>query len=206
MSLPVFLLIYFSEKNSEIGVVFVLKMKNAKMRSITYQAFVFLIILSFTACGKIEKLPPEPSITFKSFEVFDSIDPNFGLMREGRLNFYFEDGDGDLGLPNPEEYSLTDSTNLFFNLYRKTGGVFVPVSDSDPLKPSDYRIPYMDRQGQNKILRGNISITFLYLFYSASDTIKYQFYVKDRADHSSNSASTCEIVISNKSICKNQGN
>jgi len=180
-------------------------MKKAKMRSIKYQAFIFLIIISSASCGKIEKLPPEPNITFKSFEVFDST-TFLGVIRAGRLNFYFEDGDGDLGLPSPEEYELTDSTNLFFSLFRKTGGALVPVSDSDPLKPSDYRIPFMDRQGQNKILRGNISVTFLYLFYSATDTIKYEFYVKDRADHSSKSASTCEIVLSTNAICKSPAN
>lgn len=164
------------------------------MRSIKYQAVIILIFFFLAACGKIEKLPPEPSIAFRSFEVFDTI-TDLGAIRAGRLNFYFEDGDGDLGLQSPEEGSLTDSTNLFFILSRKTGGLLVPVSDDDPLKPSSYRIPFMDRQGQNKILRGNISITFLYLYYTSTDTIKYEFYVKDRADHSSNSASTCEIFL-----------
>ena len=42
----------------------------------------------------------------------------------------------------------------------------VPAPDNDPLKPSSYRIPYMERLGQNKILKGTISVTFLYLFYS----------------------------------------
>ena len=39
------------------------------------------------------------------------------------------------------------------------------VPDDDILKPSNYRIPFMERTGQNKILKGTISITFLYLFY-----------------------------------------
>lgn len=173
------------------------------MRFLKYPVTVFIAAILLYSCGKIEKLPPEPSITFKSFEVFDSI-TFLGTIRVGRLNFSFKDGDGDLGLPSPEESYLEDSTNLFFTLFRRTGGALVPVSESDPLKPSDYRIPYMDRQGQNKILRGTISITFLYLFYTPTDTIKYEFYLKDRADHVSNSASTCEIVLSQKEICRNQ--
>ncbi|MBA4322447.1 MAG: hypothetical protein C0408_06465, partial [Odoribacter sp.] len=124
-------------------------------------------------------------------------------QKAGRLNFYFEDGDGDLGLRSPELNTGQDSTNLFFTLFRRTGGALVPVSANDPLKPSSYRIPYMDRQGQNKILRGNISVTFLYLFYTPSDTIKYRFYVKDRAEHTSDTASTCEIVIIKNGICYN---
>ncbi len=72
----------------------------------------------------------------------------------GRLKFYFEDGDGNLGLPAPEPGQENDSTNLFFTLYRMTDGVMDPAPDDDPLKPSDYRIPYMERTGQNKILKG----------------------------------------------------
>jgi hypothetical protein len=72
----------------------------------------------------------------------------------------------------------------------------IPAPDNDPLKPSSYRIPYMERLGQNKILRGTISVTFLYLFYSPTDTIRYDFYIMDRAMNESNVASTSEIVIS----------
>jgi hypothetical protein len=172
------------------------------MRFVKYLALVMLVFLMDLSCGKIEKLPPEPSIKFRSFEIFDSI-TYLGDMKAGRLNFYFEDGDGDLGLPSPEYNTGLDTTNLFFTLLRKTDGVFDTVANNDPLKPYPYRIPYMDRQGQNKILRGNISITFLYLFYSSSDTIKYDFYVKDRANHSSNSASTCEIVLTRNGFCNN---
>jgi hypothetical protein len=170
------------------------------MRSVRYPAVLLIILLFITSCGKIEKLPPEPSIKFQSFEVFDSI-TFLGSMKAGRLNFYFEDGDGDLGLPAPELRSGLDSTNLFFTLFRRKGGVLDSAEINDPLKPSPYRIPYMEREGQNKILRGNICVTFLYLFYSATDTIKYDFFVKDRADHISNTASTCEIVLKSNGIC-----
>ena len=172
------------------------------MRSVKFQTSLLIIFISIMACGKIEKLPPEPSIKFKSFEVFDSTDILGNIDKGGKLNFYFEDGDGDLGMA-PDNNSSADSTNLFFTLFRKTHGVFSPVANNDPLKPSSYRIPYMDRQGQNKILRGNISITFLYLFYAPSDTIRYKFFVKDRAEHSSDTASTCDIVLTKNGICNN---
>jgi hypothetical protein len=85
---------------------------------------------------------------------------------------------------------------LFFTLYRKVGGIMVQAPDNDPLKPSAYRIPYLERLGQNKILKGTVSVTFLYLFYSAADTIRYDFYIEDRALNVSNVASTNEIVLS----------
>jgi hypothetical protein len=172
------------------------------MRSVKFLTPFFLILLSIISCGKIEKLPPEPSIKFRSFEVFDSTDILGNIDKGGRLSFYFEDGDGDLGMDSNSDNSV-DSTNLFFTLFRKTHGVFAQAANNDPLKPSSYRIPYMDRQGQNKILRGNISVTFLYLFYSPSDTIRYKFFIKDRAQHSSDTVSTCEIVLTKNGICNN---
>ena len=166
---------------------------------------VFISLMMFS-CGKIEKLPPEPSIKFTSFEVLDTTDTFGNEYKVGRLKFYFEDGDGDLGLATPVAGSGADSTNLFFNMFRRKDGVLAPAADNDPLKPSDYRIPYMDRPGQNKILKGTITVTFLYIFATPEDTIKYDFYVKDRADHVSNTASTCEIALKSNSICNDAGN
>jgi len=178
------------------------------MRSYRYLIIVISFILLVFSCMKIEKLPPEPMIRFTSFEVFDTIDINLGNKYKcGRLKFYFEDGDGDLGLKSPEESGPgADSTNLFFAMYRRKGGIIIPAPDNDPIKPSDYRIPYMERLGQNKILKGTIFVTFLYPYGTPNDTIKYEFYIKDRAEHSSNTASTCEIALKTNSICTSPGN
>ena len=166
-------------------------------------AILVLLSLSVMSCFKVEKLPPEPYISFKSFQVFDSTDILGNKVKGGRLNFSFQDGDGDLGLTAPNARTTQDSTNLFFILYRRTGGKYNLAPSNDPLKPSSYRIPFMDRQGQNKILRGNISVTFLYLFAGPADTIMYKFFVKDRAMNLSDTAETCEIVLSTNSICNN---
>jgi hypothetical protein len=176
------------------------------MISIKCPVIAVFISLFIASCGKIEKLPPEPSIKFTSFEVFDTTDILGNEYKGGRLKFYFEDGDGDLGLRSPVYGTSADSTNLFFTLFRRTGGTLVPAANNDPLKPSDYRIPFMERLGQNKILRGTISVTFLYLFGTPNDTIKYEFYIKDRADNLSNTASTCEIALKTNGICNNSGN
>jgi hypothetical protein len=141
------------------------------------------------------QLPAVPHIEFTNFTIFDTTDILGNKSKGGRLRFHFEDGDGDLGLNAPSD-SMTDSTNLFFTLFRKKGGVMLPTPDNDPLKPSSYRIPFMERLGQNKIMKGTISVTFLYLFYSPADTIRYDFYIKDRALNESNVVSTNEIVLS----------
>jgi hypothetical protein len=169
------------------------------MRINRYPVLFLLSLLILGSCTKIEHLSPIPSISFTNFTIFDTTDILGNQSKAGRLNFHFEDGDGDIGLKVPSG-GETDSTNLFFTLYRKTDGVMVPADEDDPLYPSDYRIPYMVRLGQNKILRGTISVTFLYLFYEPTDTISYDFYLKDRALHDSNVATTSEIIISTNDV------
>jgi hypothetical protein len=156
---------------------------------------LIIIIIGLASCHKIEQLPAVPNIEFTSFTVFDTTDILGNKSKGGRLRFHFEDGDGDLGLNAPTN-KQPDSTNLFFTLFRKKDGVMLPAPDNDPLKPSSYRIPYMERTGQNKIMKGTISVTFLYLFYSVTDTIRYDFYLKDRALNESNVVSTSEIILS----------
>jgi hypothetical protein len=169
------------------------------MRIFKYTVFVFPALFFLGSCHKIEQISPIPNISFTSFTIFDTTDIIGNQSKAGKLSFFFEDGDGDIGL-NPPNGSQTDSTNLFLTLYRKTNGVMVPAEPGDPLYPSSYRIPYMVRLGQNKILRGTINVTLLYLFYSPTDTIKYDFYIEDRALHNSNLASTSEIVIATNKV------
>lgn len=171
------------------------------MRIVKYLLIIISVSLFLNSCRKIEHLPDIPRIEFTSFQIFDTTDILGNLTKGGRLKFYFEDGDGDLGLEGPAKYS-TDTTNLFFTLYRKTGGTMVQAPDNDPLRPSSYRIPYMERKGINTILKGTISVTFLYLFYNQTDTIQYEFFLKDRALNESNVESTSEIIISKNDLYK----
>lgn len=159
---------------------------------------IVITVISLASCRKIEKLPPIPYIEFTSFTVFDTIDILGNSGKAGRLKFYFEDGDGDIGLDEPDEFNTNDTTNLFISLYRKIDGMMVlSTNNYDPLLPSaNYRIPFMSRQGLNKILKGTISVTFLYQSFSETDTVSYEFYIRDRALNESNVASTSEIVVS----------
>lgn len=174
------------------------------MNKTAYTAFLSLVILIAASCKKIEQLPPEPYIEFRSFEILDTTDILGNSAKAGRLKFYFEDGDGNIGLREPSESLLADSTNLFFTLYKKTNGEMVQAATNDPLKPSPYRIPYLERLGQNKILKGTISVTFLYMMYNPKDTIRYDFYLKDRALNESNLESTADIIISENKIYKKE--
>lgn len=176
------------------------------MRIIGNSALTLFIIIAFISCTKVEVLPPEPHIEFRSFSVFDTSDILGNSYKGGRLNFYFEDGDGDIGLYPAEVSGNPDTVNLFLWLFRKENGVMNRITDTNDLMlPSPYRIPYLRRMGQNKVLKGTISVTFLYLFYNPgnNDTIRYEFFIKDRAEHYSDTVTTCEIPLSYNNTYKN---
>jgi hypothetical protein len=174
------------------------------MRIIKYLVIILIALPALDSCRKIEQLSAIPHIDFTSFAIFDTIDILGNSAKGGRLKFYFEDGDGNVGL-NSDQSAQSDTTNLFFTLFRKTGDTLIQVQENDPMKPSSYRIPYMERLGQNKILKGTISVTFLYTFYEPKDSniIKYDFFIKDRDDNVSDTASTVEIPLSINGLYKN---
>jgi hypothetical protein len=163
---------------------------------------VFVTIISLASCIPFEKLPPEPKIEFRAFTLYDTVDILGNAAKAGKLTFYFEDGDGDLGWPEADTGTYTTNTNLFFQLYRRKNGVFELAPPTDPLYPSEYRIPYMEVQGQNKILRGTIDVSMIYFFYDPTDTLYYNFWVRDRAGNDSNTDSTCIFIMGVNSTCK----
>ena len=168
-------------------------------RVFSISLIISLLIFSY-GCIEIEKLPPQPRVEFRSFTVLDTTDLLGNVTKAGKLTFYFEDGDGDVGLdPNPTLPG--DATNLFLTLYRKTDGIMLPADSIDPLFPSSYRIPYLERLGQNKILKGEITVVILYLFYEVTDTIRYDFFIQDRARNESNIETTCEIALGANGTC-----
>ncbi len=153
-----------------------------------------IILLSGLSCQKIESLPEIPSISFKSFILKDTTDALGNVGKIGELTFDFEDGDGDIGL-KPADSLTVDSTNLFFTMFNKIDGEFIEVSEDDLETTLNYRIPYIEKEGQNKALKGDIQIDFLYYHTFEYDTIKYSFFIVDRALHKSNIETTPEIVV-----------
>lgn len=162
---------------------------------------IFVLLIAAISCVKIESLPDVPMVEFRSFSIYDTIDILGNPAKAGTITFYFEDGDGDLGLADPGTGETTVTSNLFFKAYRRVNNDFVPIEMGDDLYPSEYRIPYMEASGQNKILRGTIDVTMVYFFYSTTDTIYYDFWVRDREGHDSNTDSTCVVVIGENGTC-----
>lgn len=161
-----------------------------------------LILLGVLSCGKIRQIPDEPHIEFREFEMFDTIEPNLGNpAKAARVLFYFEDGDGDIGLKQPVE-GETDTLNLFFEALLKKDGIFVEPDSSDFVQSTAFRVPYIERTGQNQILQGTIEVVLYYYLFNEADTVKYEFFLKDRAGNISNREETCVIPFSLIGFCE----
>ena len=73
-------------------------------------------------------------------------------------------------------------------------GVPREIDTSELLAPPYYRIPPLDREGQNPTLKGEISVDIEYLTIDY-DTLRYAFYIMDRAFNRSNVDSTDWIIF-----------
>lgn len=162
---------------------------------------VFLLTIGFFSCKEIETFSEIPEIKYKSFTTSDYLvyDTLGNPCVEGFLTFEFQDGDGDFGHNcTPDKKDTTN--NLYIRQLEKRDGIYYNSDVADSNR-QDYKrkICYddvMKRDGQNKLLKGEIEINFMYTkFYKNIDTMKYSFYIKDRANHQSNVEYSEEIVI-----------
>lgn len=160
-------------------------------------SILLLTITSIFSCKKPEQYSEIPEITFKNILIENTYDTLDNQIKRVNLNFYVVDGDGDIGLDTSEHYPPYDTSsvyyhNLFITESQKKNGIFEPIDLTVPLY---YRIPYIVQKGKNKTLKADIFIKIDYTIPSLYDTIKYDFYIYDRAFHKSNTVSSSEIVL-----------
>ncbi len=158
---------------------------------------LLVTVMLSIACEPPEKISPVPEISFKSFTLADYIDSLGNNSKLGTLKFDFIDGDADIGsfLADTEttEESLKDKYNVFLIPFEKLPGGYYDSVEAEPLK---YIIRYnekLSRVGQNKTIKGEIKISIQYFIIPVQDTLRYEFYILDRARNKSNTAYTSDI-------------
>ncbi|MEE4197499.1 MAG: hypothetical protein V2I54_07625 [Bacteroidales bacterium] len=150
-----------------------------------------LLILGIS-CEKEDQYPDIPEIRYKNFTLAEETENGFENTI-GRLTFSFTDGDGDIGL-DPNADSITDTTstetyNAFITRFFKQKNGFVRDTTIG------YIIPYMEGGEYREYLKGEIEIK-IYFNNFPHDTLRFDFYIYDRANHKSNTESTPEIIVS----------
>ena len=160
--------------------------------------FSMLLISLLMSCKKVETYPDIPEVHFKSYTAENSVDALGNEIKLVELVFTFVDGDGDIGLKQSDTippYVGKYKNNFFPTLYVKDNGKYKEVEN---IAVSNYTIPYIEPQGQNKTLKADVKVKFEYTKADTLfnyDTLMYKFYIVDRALHQSNIDSTSDIVF-----------
>jgi hypothetical protein len=148
-------------------------------------------VLLAVACEPVEKVSDVPEVTFKSFDLLEMDTLDMKIM-VGELAFKFIDGNADFGID--EGAQSEDTVNLFLIAYQKVDGVYDSLSmDTYGRKYTVWNNENMVRVGQNKTIRGEIKLDIFYFLTPPFDTIRYGFYITDRAGNRSNIDYTSDI-------------
>jgi hypothetical protein len=176
--------------------------------------FFFSLVLLLVTCKKKEIYSTIPLIEYKSASFYQSSSGADSIML---LTFTFKDGDGDIGLDqsdtlfpfqadrnrynkatNPFHYNLNiDYYELIDNKY----SLILQELEPDSVPPIydtlkyNFRIENITPEGRHKAIRGDIEVQI----YPnpqpfAKDTVKYKFYIYDRALNQSNTVETPALV------------
>jgi hypothetical protein len=144
-------------------------------------------------CEKSKQFPDVPYVEIRTYNlVAANVDPQ-ALNEHLALNFYFTDGDGNIGLEdNQKQPPFCDTCdhyyNLYVNVYSKINGVFVLNY------PYNARIKNLTPNGQNQSLEGTMDYK-IDIANRLSDTIKVDFYLEDRDLNKSNIDFTPELYV-----------
>jgi hypothetical protein len=149
----------------------------------------FLILL--VSCEKEDQYSDIPEIKYKNFTM--AVETENGFENTiGRLTFTFTDGDGDIGIdPNAEtanDTTITEVYNTFITRFYK---------DNQFVRDTiiTYIIPFLEGGVYREYLKGEIEIK-IYFNNFPYDTLMFDFYIYDRANHKSNTETTPEIIVS----------
>ncbi len=145
--------------------------------------YIILLLLLFAkSCEELDPASEIPRIQYQDF-IIQEYSASSGAL-SGTLVFRFMDGDGDVGLAQPEyEDSITiDSIpyNLFIDRFDFEDEGYQLADTS-----LRFRLPYMEGGTYKENLEGTVEIT-LYYPYVFSDSIRFHFYLYDRSGNKSN--------------------
>jgi hypothetical protein len=161
---------------------------------IAFGASAVLIVL-LAGCGEKEKFPPEPRIAFERFEQFAD---------SSSLTISFTDGDGDIGFNQSDTFPPFNAGSVYHhNLFVKLEGRRNGEWEASPFD-LNYRIPYLTPSGQNKTLKGELSVSLSSSILGIGngpdgtniyDAVRFDIRLFDRALHESNTAQSGDLGL-----------
>lgn len=166
--------------------------------------FLFSLAVLFSGCSKQVEYSIIPAIEFKETRIlkYHNTESDSALV----IVFSFVDGDGDLGLGQGDTNPPYNPKSIYYNnfyakYYEYVDSQFIQVRPEiggipygDTIRFS-FRFPDLRTQTNNKALKGDIEITLSDISPVKSPTIKFDFFIYDRALHKSNMIETEPIVF-----------
>ena len=142
---------------------------------------------------KKESFSDTPVIAYKDFTL---IFGSGNVADIGYLTISFQDGNGDIGLRPDQKEPPFDTGSIYYNnyfidYYEKQNGTFIKFTSSVSFNT---RIPYLTPDDPTKAIKGIIIDTLPMNPNHVHDTIKFKFYIYDRALNKSNVDSTPPII------------
>ncbi len=158
--------------------------------------FFLTLLILLSSCEREEQFSEIPAIQYQSIVKEND---GTGVDNKAKLTFTFQDGDGDIGLDNTSHdmHPPYDSTSIYYynfylDYFEKIDGEFVKI---DLPTEQNARIPRLSDVTPESI-EGTIDIDLLINNpLSTNDTIKFDFYIYDRALNKSNVESTPPIIV-----------
>jgi len=177
------------------------------MKNTGFHIFLLFFLISIlTACPEPKKYPDEPQIQFEQVQLKDTFDLLGNTNKLYKLKFGIIDGDGDIGLKESDSTGIYDpdslySNNLFTTLYEVVNGDSIKIDSS---KQRNFRVPYVEPQGQNKTLIADIIIDIIFSYDGDGnlpyDSIYFNFYIVDRKLNKSNIQSTPVLNLNSEGL------
>lgn len=158
-----------------------------KLRFVFALMFMLFIVIS---CEKENDFSEIPFLEFVGHEFTQKDGQRFI-----RVELYFNDRDGDIGLNDEDTLSPFNLGSEYFNNLWVTGFLVVNGVFRDTFPGFDGRIPDLTPQGQNKSLEGSIFYTLPTDGLAVGDSMAYEFILIDRALNRSNSVVSPVIRI-----------
>ncbi len=147
-----------------------------------FLSITVLLLLLAKSCEELEPASKIPSIKYEDF-IIQNYSASSGSL-SGTLVFRFMDGDGDVGLSQPEYTDSISIDSIPYNFYINR---FDYQDSSYQLADTSlrFRLPYMEGGTYKENLEGTVEIE-IYYPYIFSDSIRLNFYLYDRSGNKSN--------------------
>ena len=164
-----------------------------------YLFIIFASILLWFSCRKPEKYSNIPQISFIEIPVKDTIIFSNHLKRH-ILTYSLIDGDGDIGFKEgdtltPFNINSAYYNNLIIDMYKIVDGYTIKVDTPEIRTYYRFRTKYIEPIGQNKTVKCTIYVNLDFDIPSSWDSVRFDFYMYDRALNKSNVTTTGLVLL-----------